>query len=78
MGAGQACLAKASAPSTKGDEKFTTCIRVYYPPMNGFPTWRSFWHLTGTASAARFDTVEEASAFNNQTAKTLHGGGIRH
>ncbi len=50
---------------------------VYNPPMDGIPYLAVVLAPDGTAIATRFDTAEEASAFNNQTAMRLHGDGIR-
>lgn len=59
-------------------KNFQPVFVVYSPPMHGFPYLAVVLATDGTVSAMPFETDEEGSAFNNQLAKTRHGGGIRH
>ncbi|WP_258604249.1 hypothetical protein [Mesorhizobium sp. AR10] len=51
---------------------------VYDPPLRGFPYLAVVLATDGTVTAIPFDTIEEASTFNNQLAKAQHGARIRH
>ena len=51
---------------------------VYSPPTKEFPFLSVILVPDGTVIARRFDTAEEASAYNSQMAKSLYGGGAKH